>query len=117
MAGPRRREPAFGRGLGLDLQDTHDLLPDSVVAVRDLEGNRPAERLPAAETPGEARLVLFDLHAAAASVAVLSPREVGVHRGDVDPETGRQPGDEAGQEGAVGLAGGLEREARHAGEV
>ena len=55
-----------------------------VVAVRDLEGDRAAERLSAPEPAREPRLVLLDLHAAAAAVPVLPPREVSVQRGDVD---------------------------------
>ena len=40
----------------------------------------PAERLAAPQTPREAGLVPFDLHPAAAPVAVLAAREIGIDR-------------------------------------
>ena len=55
--------------------------------------------------------VLLDLHAPAAAVAVLAPRQLAVHgrRGDAQP--GRQPVEDAGQARAVGFAGGQESQA------
>ena len=51
-------------------------------------------------------LVLLDLHPPAAAVAELAPREVAVERVAVELEPGRKAFDDAGQAGAVRLAGG-----------
>ena len=50
-----------------------------------------AEGHPAAQPGQELRLVLLDLLAATPAVALLAPREVGVHLGEVDGEPGREP--------------------------
>ena len=64
--------------------------------------------------PGEhLDLVLLELLARAAAVALLAPAEVGVDRRPVELEPGRQPGEDRDERRAVRLAGGGEAE-RHA---
>src|SRR3954470_1164301 len=96
--------------VGLDRPRVHPLLPVGEVAVLDLEGDRPAERTSVADPGGDLRAVALDLHAPAAAVAELAARHVAVDRLAIELEAGGQPLDDAGQAGAVRLAGGDELE-------
>ena len=82
-----------------------------MVEVLDRHRERTAERLAPAQPAGEADLVPLELHPPAAAVPVLAPREVGVDRGDVEPQAGREPFEDRRQERPVRFAGGQEAEA------
>ena len=94
--------------LGLHRPRVHPLLPVGEVAVGDLQGDRAAERAPVADPAGDLRAVALDLHPPAAAVAELAARHVAVDRLAVELEARGQALDDAGQAGAVRLAGGDE---------
>ena len=94
--------------LGLHRPRVHPLLPVGEVAVGDLQGDRPAQRAPVAHPAGDLRAVALDLHPPAAAVAELAARHVAVDRLAVELEARGQALDDAGQAGAVRLAGGDE---------
>src|ERR1700683_1983352 len=83
----------------------HPLLPVGVVAVDDLQSDRAAERAPVAHTPGYRDAVVLDLHPAAASVAQLAARQIAIERLAIQRQSGRQAFEDAGEAGAVRLAG------------
>ena len=101
----------FGRAVARPRLDRHALGPVGPVAVGDAEGERRAQRPAEAQAgrPGDA--VLLDLHAPAAAVAVLAPRQLAVHGGRGDAQPGRQPVEDAGQARTVGFAGRQESQA------
>src|ERR1700728_38095 len=98
--------------LGVDGPRRHALFPIGVVAILDLQGDRPAEREDMAHPGRHPRAVLLDLHAPAAAVAELTARHVAVEVLGRKLDTGRQALDEASETGTVGLASGDETE-RH----
>ena len=109
VAGPRQ---VHLRDLGLDRPGAHPLLPVGVVAVGDLQRDRAAERAPVAHAGRDLGRVALDLHAPAAAVAELAARHVGVEVLRAQLQARRQTLDDAGQAGAVRLAGGYQAE-RH----
>src|SRR5271163_1562258 len=86
----------------------HALFPVLVVAILDDESNRAAHRATEADARNDARLVLFDQHAAAAPVALLPAREVVVDAPDFDLEAGGSTFDYCNQFGSVRFTGGKE---------
>src|SRR6185503_19520700 len=70
------------------------------------QGDGAAERAAVADAGGDVRGVLLDLHPPAAAVAELAPRHVAVDQLAVELEPGREPLDDAGETGPVGLPGG-----------
>ena len=94
-----------------DRPGVHPLLPVGVVAVGDLQRDRAAERAAVAHAGGDLGAVALDLHAPAAAVAELAAGHVGVERILGQAQAGGQALDDAGQAGAVGLAGGDQTEA------
>ena len=80
-----------------------------MVAVADDERERCAERAAVPEAGEHLDLVLLELLARAAAVALLAPVEVGVDRSPVEREPRRQPGQDRDERRAVRLAGGGER--------
>ena len=98
---------------GLHRPRVHPLLPVRVVAVDDLERDRPAEGAAVADAGGDLGAVALDLHPAAAAVAELAPGHVVVDRLAVELEPGRQALDDGGQAGPVALPGGDDAQ-RHA---
>ncbi len=96
-----------------DRPGAHALLPVGVVAVCDLQGDRAAERAAVADAPGDLGGVALDLHPPAAAVAELAARHVLVQILRAHLEARGQALDDAGQAGAVRLAGGDQTE-RHA---
>ena len=96
----------------LDRPGAHPLLPVGVVAVCDLQRDRAAERAPVAHAARDLGRVALDLHAPAAAMAELAARHVRVEVLGAQLETRGQALDDAGQAGAVRLAGGYETE-RH----
>ena len=111
MAGPREVDLAH---LGLDRPRVHPLLPVGVVAVDDLQRDRPAHRAAVADARADLGGVLLDLHPPAAAVAELAPRHVGVEDVAVELEAGGQPLDDRRQSGTVRLAGRGEAQRAHA---
>ncbi len=107
VAGPRQVDLG---DLGLDRPGAHPLLPVGVVAVGDLQRDRTAERAPVADAGRDLGRVALDLHAPAAPVAELAARHVGVEILGAQRETRGQALDDAGQTGAVRLAGGYQAE-------
>src|SRR5581483_6747021 len=76
MTGPRTGDDLFGRDrprLG-----GHHVLPVLPILVRDEEADGVTERLALAHAAGEFNAVFLDPHAAAASVALLAPDQVGI---------------------------------------
>ena len=90
----------------------HPLLPVRVVAVGHQQGHRAAERAAVADPGGHLGAVLLDLHAPAAAVAELAPREVAVDVLGAQLEAGRQALENGHEPGPVRLAGCCEAE-RH----
>ena len=110
----RTRVTARLRGVGIALarRGIHDLLPVLPVAIVDQHRDRRAERLAGAHAGEELSVVLLDLHAPPAAVALLAARELDV---DVLGEEWQARGHsfENGHERVpVGFAGGCE--AQHA---
>ena len=86
MAGPRQRHRlrALPRRLALGRPRAHPPRPVLVVAVADDERERRPERAPVPEPGEHLDLVLLELLARAAAVALLAPAQVGVDRGAVE---------------------------------
>jgi hypothetical protein len=74
-----------------------------------LERYRPAHQASVPDSRSHFGGIAFNLHAAAATVAELTARKVGVERGAVDFKAGWKPLDDAGETGSVGLSGGCQR--------
>ena len=88
---PGRRGPDAGRWTSATSSDrpgAHPLLPVGVVAVGDLQRDRPAERAPVAHSARDLGAVALDLHAPAAAVAELAAGHVAVDR---PPRTSSSP--------------------------
>src|SRR4029453_1552653 len=80
------------------------------VAVLDSQGEGTAERPTPPHTRGDVRVVSLDLHAAAAPVTALTPREVGVDIRFGEGESGGEAFDDGGQALTVGFTRGEEPE-------
>ena len=93
----------------------HPPRPVLVVAVADDERERRSQRAPVPEPGEHLDLVLLELLARAAPVALLAAVQVGVDRGAVEREPGGQAGQDRHERRPVRLAGGGESE-RHAAE-
>ena len=117
VAGPRQRHRLrpLPRRLALGRPRVHPPLPVLVIAVADDERERRPERAPVAEAGEHLDLVLLELLARAAAVALLAAVEVGVDRGAVEHEPGGKAGQDRDERRPVRLAGGGEAEA-HAAE-
>ncbi len=103
MAGARRRHPlVFLRIARLHRQRFFPILP---VAILEHHRDRRTDRLAVMHARKEVRPVGFDLHAPAASKALLAAPEFAVHKCLVNHESGRQPGKERHQGLAVGFSG------------
>ena len=98
----RARQVHLGH-VGLDRPRVHPLFPVLVVAVGDLQRDRPAQRAPVAHAGGDLRGVLLDLHPAAAPVAELAARHVAVDRLLVELEARGQALHDRGQARPVRL--------------
>ena len=96
----------------LDRPWAHPLFPVGVVAVGDLKRHRPAERAPVADAARHLRAIALDLHAPAAAVPELTACHVAVQLLGCQLEARGQALDDAGEAGAVRLAGGCHAE-RH----
>ncbi len=88
MAGPRQVHLG---DVGLDRVRVHPLLPVRVVAVGDLQGDRPAERRAVAHARRDERAIGLDLHPPAAAVAELPARHVAVDRLRGEPRPAGRP--------------------------
>ncbi len=103
MAGPRARDDVrLGAIVGIG---GHPLDPILEVAILDDERDRTAERFAEADAGNRPHFVLFDQHSAAAAVALLAAREIGVDRANVDVEAGGHAFDRRHQFGAVRFTG------------
>ena len=103
VAGPRRSDRLVqGRIAGLDGQLIFPVLP---VAVHDFDRNRRAYGLAVAHAGKHVCLVGFNLHAAAAAIALLPAPQFAVHEFQIDGHAGRQPGDKRDKCFSVRLAG------------
>ena len=69
-------------------------------------------RAPEADSGNRPHFIFFDEHPAAASIAFLTAREVGINLRDIDVEAGRHAFDHGHQFGAVRLAGGKKTQHR-----
>src|SRR3954452_15572048 len=87
----------------VDRPRVHPLLPVRVVAVVDPQRDRAAERTTVAHPGGHLGAVGLDLHAAAAAMAELAPREVAVDVLGPQLETGGEALHDRGQARAVRL--------------
>ena len=99
------RQVDLGDGLG-DRPGIHALLPVGVVAVGDLQRDGTAERETVTHAGGDLGAVALDLHAPATAVTELAAGKIGAERVLLQAQPGGQTLDDAGQPGAVGLAGG-----------
>src|SRR5439155_24469588 len=90
VARPRPRDLLL-RGARLGSADRHRGLPVLPVAVGDLERDWAAERRTPPDAGENADLIALDLHAPAAPVAALAPRDVLVDLGLGGRQTGRAP--------------------------
>ena len=97
MARARRRD-LLARGLA---EGRHALAPVLEVAVDDLQRDGPANRLIEAHAREDVDLVLLDLHAAAAAVALLATCQVFIDGLEVQFEAGRQSLEDSRQAQAV----------------
>ena len=115
VAGPgqRHRLRPLPRRLALRRPRIHPPLPVLVIAVSHDERERCSERAPVPEAGEHLDLVLLELLARAAAVALLASVQIGVDRGAVEREPGRQAGQDRDERRPVRLAGGGESE-RHA---
>ena len=86
--------------------DTHRVLPVGPVAILDHHRDRAADRLAGADARKQLRAVGFDRHAAAASVAALSPPEVACNSLRIESQAGRNPFENHHERAPVRLAGG-----------
>ena len=97
MARARRRD-LLARRLA---EGRHALAPVLEVAVDDLQRDGAADRLIEAHAREDIDLVLLDLHAAAAAVALLAARQVFIDGLEVQLEAGRQSLEDSRQARAV----------------
>ena len=100
----RHRLRALPARLALGRPRAHPPRPVLVVAVRDEQRERRAERAAVAQAGEHLDPVLLDLLPRAAAVALLAAREVGVDRVAVEHEPGRQAADDRDERRAVRLA-------------
>jgi hypothetical protein len=77
-----------------------------VVAVADHERDGRAQGSAVTDSAQELDAILFDLHPAAAAVALLTSREFGVDSGAVDRKTRREAFDDRKDGWTVGFSGG-----------
>ena len=109
MAGPRRRD-----GLARRLSERcHAIRPVLEIAVLDGKRDRAAERLAKAHARQHLDMVFLNLHATAAPIALLPPREVAVDAGEVEREPGRQAFENRRQARAVRFAGRQKTQTAH----
>jgi hypothetical protein len=101
VTGTRAHQALVPGGIRLDGERPHDGPPVGVVAVLDADCDGGAERAATADAPLEERLVLLDLHPAAASVAVLAARQFAVDEDRIDFEPRGNPLEDRGQAGPV----------------
>ena len=116
VPGPGQRDgrrPLSGR-LALRRPRAHPPRPVGVVAVRDHERERRTERATVPESGKHLHLVLLELLARAAPVALASPSQVLGDRVVLDAQPCREPRDNGDECGTVRLAGARELEG-HAG--
>ena len=115
VAGPgqRHRLRPLARRLALGRPRVHPPRPVLVIAVADDERERRSERPPVPEAGEHLDLVLLELLARAAAVALLAAVQVGVDRGAVERQPRRQAGQDRDERRPVRFAGGAESE-RHA---
>ena len=102
VAGTRQMD--LGHRL-IDWPGAHALFPVGVVAVCDLQRDGAAQGEAVAHTPGDLGAVALDLHAPSPAVAELAAGQVGIEIVPVQAQSRGQALDDAGQAGAVGLAG------------
>ena len=103
MAGTRRGDGLVQRGVaGLDRQFRLPVLP---VAVDELDGDGRTDRLAVAHAAEHVGLVGFNLHAAAAAIALLAPPQIAVDEVKINGHTGRQSGDQRNQRLPMRLPG------------
>ena len=107
VAGPRRVDLL---DLGVHRPGAHPLLPVGVVAVRDQDRDRAAERSAVAHAGADLDRVALDLHPAAAPVAELAAGHLAVEALAVELEARGKALDDRDQAGPVRLAGGCEAE-------
>ena len=112
VAGPRERHRlrALPLRLALGGPGAHPPRPALVVAVRDDDCERRAERAPVPEPGEHLDAVLLDLLPRGASVALLAALQVGVDRLAVELEACGQALEDRDERGAVGFARGREPE-------
>ncbi len=93
VARPRRSDGlVLGRVAGFDRELFFPVLP---VAVDDLDGDGRADGLAVAHAAEHVGLVGFNLHAAAAAIALLAAPKFAVDEIQIDGHAGREPGDSA----------------------
>src|SRR5439155_23432689 len=103
VARPRARDLLL-LGARLGRADRHRGFPVLPVAVGDGERDRAAERRAPADAREDADLVALDLHAPAAPVAALAPRQVRVDLALGERQAGRDAVDDGDQGLTVGFA-------------
>jgi hypothetical protein len=90
VAGARPSEPASTLFVSeLSLADVHDILPIFKVLVLDDERDWRPERLTVANAREEVDFVALDLHAAAATIALLASPQLVIDLIGIDRESGR----------------------------
>jgi hypothetical protein len=98
VAGPREVNLV---DLGVHGPRVHPLLPVGVVAVEDLQRDRPAEGPSVPDAARHLDAIALDLHAAAPAMAELPSAQVAVDRFAPDREAGGHALDDARQPRAV----------------
>ena len=109
MAGTRRRD-----GLASRIPERrHAIRPMLEIAVPDGKRDRPAERLAEAYAREDVDVVFLNLHAPAAPVPLLPPREIAVDARKVELEPGRKPLEDCRERRAVRFASRQKTQSTH----
>ena len=105
MAGTRSVDAALLRFGIIDAPRVHCRAPVLEIGILNGNGDRRAEGLTPADAADDLRLVVLDLHPPAPPVPMLSPRQIRVDAGAIEPHTGRHAGDNDGELRPMRLAG------------
>ena len=101
VTGPGRSHRAMLRGIAGFYRQF--LLPVFPIAIDELDGDGRANGPSVAHTGEHMRLIGFDLHAAAAAVALLPAPQLAVHKFKIDRDAGGKPRNQSNQSLAVGF--------------
>src|SRR5438093_1619995 len=88
----------------------HRLLPVLVIEIGNDDGHRRSDRLAAADSADDLRLIVLDLHPPTPPVPVLPARQIAIDPLPIEPHAGRHAGHDDRELRPMRLAGGFKSE-------